>query len=165
MSDVQGAGEEQATVKQAQLRIERLYLKDASFESPGSPAIFSEQWRPESQVDINTSVNNLGDNRHEVVLSVTVTSKREGEKVAFVVEVHYAGIFIIEGLDGPQRHRVLGTACPTTLFPYLRENLDSLVTRGGFPALQLAPVNFDVLYAQALAQANQQRESAEPVKH
>lgn len=165
MSEPQGPQSEQPASKQAQLRIERLYLKDASFESPGTPTIFAEQWRPESQVDINTSVNNLGDNRHEVVLSVTVTSKRDGDKVAFVVEVHYAGIFVIEGLENSVRHRVLGTTCPTTLFPYIRENLDSLVTRGGFPPLQLAPVNFDVLYAQALEQANQQQETTGPVKH
>ena len=156
---------EQAQPKQAQLRIERLYLKDASFESPGAPTIFGEKWRPETQVDINTSVNNLGDNRHEVVLAITVTSKRDGDRVAFVVEVHYAGIFVIEGVDAQQLHQVLGIACPNTLFPYLRENLDSLVVRGGFPPLQLAPVNFEVLYAQAVQQANERRTAEDSVKH
>ena len=141
--------------KQVQLRIERMYLKDASFESPGAPSIFGEQWRPETKVDINTSVNNLGDHRHEVVLAVTVTTKREGDRTAFIVEVQYAGIFVVEGADAQQLHQALGIACPTTLFPYARENLDSLVVRGGFPAIQLAPVNFEVLYAQAVQQAAQ----------
>jgi preprotein translocase subunit SecB len=149
--------------QQPQLRIERLYLKDASFESPGAPSIFSEQWRPETQVDINTTVNNLGDNRHEVVLAVTVTSKREGDRVAFVAEVHYAGIFVINGLDAQQLHQVIGIACPNTLFPYVRENLDSLVVRGGFPAMQLAQVNFEALYAQAMQKAN--KADSAPVQH
>ena len=148
---------------QPQLRIERMYLKDASFESPGSPSIFSEQWRPETQVDINTTVNNLGDNRHEVVLAVTVTSKRDGDRVAFVAEVHYAGIFVINGLDAQQLHQVIGIACPNTLFPYVRENLDSLVVRGGFPAMQLAQVNFEALYAQAMQKAN--KPDSAPVQH
>ena len=148
---------------QPQLRIERMYLKDASFESPGTPSIFSEQWRPETQVDINTTVNNLGDNRHEVVLAVTVTSKRDGDRVAFVAEVHYAGIFVINGLDAQQLHQVIGIACPNTLFPYVRENLDSLVVRGGFPAMQLAQVNFEALYAQAMQKAN--NSDSTPVQH
>ena len=150
---------------QAVLRIERLYLKDASFESPGTPAIFGEQWQPETQVDINTKVNNLGDNRHEVVLAATVTTKREGEKVAFVVEVQYAGIFVVEGVQGQQLQQVLGIACPNTLFPYVRENLDSLVVRGGFAPLQMAPINFEALYAQAMQKAAQQNRSDDAVQH
>lgn len=150
---------------QAVLRIERLYLKDASFESPGTPALFGEQYKPETQVDINTRVNNLGDNRHEVVLSATVTTKRNGDKVAFVVEVQYAGIFVIEGVQGQQLQQVLGIACPSTLFPYVRENLDSLVVRGGFAALQMAPINFEVLYAQAMQQAARKESSDDEVKH
>ena len=160
MSEIQ----EPASEQQPQMRIERLYLKDASFESPGSPGIFSEQWRPETQVDINTTVNNLGDHRHEVVLAVTVTSKRDGDRVAFVVEVQFAGIFVINGVDAKQLHQVIGIACPNTLFPYVRENLDSLVVKGGFPAMQLAQVNFEALYAQAMQKANSQNTPA-PVKH
>ena len=103
---------------QVQMRIERLYLKDAAFESPGTPSIFGEKWQPETQVDINTRVNNLGDQRHEVVLTTTITSKRENDKVAFVVEVQYAGIFVIEGALESQLQQILGIACPNTLFPY-----------------------------------------------
>ncbi len=140
---------------QVQLRVERMYLKDASFESPGSPSIFSEPFRPEIQVDINTRVNSLGDQRHEVVLSTTVTAKREENKTAYVVEAHQAGIFVVEGVDDGRLHQVLGIVCPNMLFPYAREALDNLVVKGGFPALQLAPVNFEAIYAQARQQAEE----------
>ena len=139
--------------RQIQLRIERLYVKDASFESPGAPSIFQEQFQPEMQVDINTSVNSLGDNRHEVVLSCTVTAKRGENRHAYIVEVQQAGIFVIEGAEGTAMRQVLGIACPNTLFPYLREALDALVNKGGFPPIHLAPVNFEMLYAEAMKQA------------
>ena len=142
------------SVAPIQMRVERMYLKDASFESPGSPTIFSEQWKPETQVDINTKVDPAGENRFEVILSCTVTSKRDSERVAFVAEVQYAGLFVIEGAQpGGQLNQILGIACPTALFPYLRENLDSLCVRGGFPALNLAPVNFEALFKQAMQHA------------
>jgi len=165
-SDNDAAPADEGTSNQVQLRIERLYLKDASFESPGSPSIFAQQqWRPKSHVDINTRTNSLGDNRHEVVLTATVTSSREDDKVAFVVEVQYAGIFVVEGATEPQLQQVLGIACPTTLFPYVRENLDNLVTRGGFPALHMAPVNFEALFAQAVQQARQKQSQSDVTTH
>ena len=143
---------------EAQVRIERLYLKDASFESPGSPAVFTESFQPQNQVDINTSVNTQGEGRHEVVLSVTVTARRDEERVAFIAEAQYAGLFTITGVSEDQLRHVLGVFCPSTLFPYVRESLDGLVVKGGFPALQLAPINFEVLYAQAMQQQAQQNQ-------
>lgn len=161
MARTEPAGGESVTMAEAntvqvQMRIERIYVKDASFESPGSPAVFTEQFRPQMQVDINTKVNSLGDNRHEVVLAATVTAKRDDEKTAYLIEVQQAGIFVIEGVADAHLRQVLGVICPNTLFPYLRESLDSLVVKGGFPPLQLAPVNFDALYAQAVQQTDQQ---------
>ena len=147
---------------QVQLRIERIYLKDASFESPGAPSIFTEQFQPEMQVDINTGVNSLGDNRHEVVLRATVTAKRSEDKHAYIVEVQQAGIFVIEGAEGNALRQVLGVAWPNALFPYLRETLDGMVTKGGFPPLHLAPVNFEMLYAEALRQASEQAQEQPP---
>ncbi len=146
------------------MRIERIYIKDASFESPGAPAIFSENFQPQMQVDINTTVNSLGDQRHEVVLSATVTAQRDENKVAYVVEVQQAGIFVIEGVTDAPLRQVLGVICPNTLFPYLRESLDTLVIKGGFPPLLLAPVNFDALFAQAMRRRDEQA-SGEQVKH
>jgi len=154
VSDGQNSGQSSNPV---QMRIERLYLKDVSFESPGAPNNFAEQpWQPKTHVDINTTVNNLGDGRHEVVLTATIKSTRDQERVAYVVEVQYAGIFVIEGATGGQLQQVLGIACPNALFPYVRENLDNLVVRGGFAPLQLAPVNFEMLFAQAIQQAREQ---------
>ncbi len=144
--------------QEAQVRIERLYLKDASFESPASPGVFTEQWQPQNQVDINTSVNRVGDDRHEVVLSITITTRRNEESVVFIAEVQFAGIFFISGVNETQLRQVLGVFCPNTLFPYVRENLDSLVVKGGFPALHLAPINFEALYAQALTQRGGEEE-------
>ena len=133
-----------------QVVLERMYLKDASWESPKSPGVFTKTWRPEIQVDINTRSNRLEEARFEVVLTVTLRTKIESGKTAFIVEIQQAGLFVLEGLEGEVLHRVLGTVCPTTLFPYAREAVDNLVVKGGFPALQLAPVNFEALYAEAL---------------
>jgi preprotein translocase subunit SecB len=139
-----------AGVGQGQVMLERLYLKDASFESPRSPAVFGDAWRPEFQLDVNTRTSGVGEDRFEVVLSTTLRAKTEGGKTAYIVEIQQAGVFHITGLDAPGRQRVLGTLCPGTLFPYVRETVDSLVVKGGFPAVHLAPVNFEALYADAL---------------
>lgn len=147
--------------QQGQITLERLYLKDASFENPRSPAVFAEAWRPEFHLDVNTRTTPLGDDRFEVVLSVTLHARTEGEKTSYIAEVQQAGVFRLIGVDNATRHRVLGTLCPGTLFPYVRECVDSLVVRGGFPPVHLAPVNFDALYVEMLrkqaAQAQQSR--------
>tara|TARA_B100000315_G_scaffold254466_1_gene295595 strand:- start:201 stop:587 length:387 start_codon:yes stop_codon:yes gene_type:complete len=121
--------------------------------------VFSENWQPELKVDINSRVNKVDDVRHEVVLSVTIRAKLEGAKTAFIVEVQQAGVFAVEGLQGAVLQQVLGTICPNTLFPYARESVDSLCVKGGFPALYLAPVNFDAVYAEAL---HKHQKGAEP---
>lgn len=133
-----------------QVRLERLYLKDASFESPRTPAVFTESWKPEFQLDINTRSNALGEERFEVVLTATLRARTDGGKTAYIIEVQQAGVFQISGLEDEPRQRVLGTLCPGTLFPYIRETVDSLAVRGGFPPVHLAPVNFEALYAEAL---------------
>lgn len=144
---------------QVQFRIERLFLKDSSFESPNSPEVFIKQWRPEIKVDINTRANSLGEDLQEVILTATITATLEDEMVGFIVEVQQAGIFLIQGAEPNQLSQIIGIACPNTLFPYLRESIDNLVVKGGFPALQLAQVNFEALYVQAM-QEREQREQA-----
>ena len=144
---------------QVQFRIERLFLKDSSFESPNSPEVFIKQWRPEIKVDINTHANSLGEDLQEVILTATITATLEDEMVGFIVEVQQAGIFLIQGAEPAQLSQIIGIACPNTLFPYLRESIDNLVVKGGFPALQLAQVNFEALYVQAM-QEREQREQA-----
>lgn len=127
--------------------IQRIYVKDASFEAPHAPQIFKEEWKPEVNVDLQTKTNNLEEGIHEVVLHLTVTVKM-GEKTAFLVETQQAGIFTIKGFPQDQTSQALGAMCPTILYPYARETISDLVTRGGFPQLLLAPVNFDALYVQ-----------------
>jgi preprotein translocase subunit SecB len=134
--------------------LERMYIRDISFESPRAPDVFREAWKPNIQLDINTRANNLGEERFEVVLMVTVNAKNAAGQTVMIVEVQQAGIFKIKGLNDDQLRRLLATQCPTILFPYIRESVDSLVVKGGFPALQLAPVNFELMLEEALRQRN-----------
>lgn len=129
--------------------IQRVYVKDLSFETPDSPHIFKSQWEPDMNLELHTSSEYLQDDTYEVVLSGTVTVK-SADKHAFLVEVKQAGIFTIKGFDDKDRSALLGSVCASILFPYLREVASDVVTRGSFPQLILAPVNFDALYAQHL---------------
>lgn len=139
------AQEEQAP----QFSLQRIFVRDLSFEAPKSPEIFRQEWHPSVELDINTRHRQLEGDFHEVVLKLSVTVKN-GEEIAFIAEVQQAGIFMVKGLDASGMGHTLGAFCPNILFPYAREALDNLVTRGSFPALMLAPVNFDALYAQEL---------------
>ncbi|MBS0288952.1 MAG: protein-export chaperone SecB [Proteobacteria bacterium] len=131
--------------------IQRIYVKDVSFETPHAPEIFKEEWKPEVNVDLQTKTNRLEETIFEVALHLTVTVKM-GEKVAFLVEVHQAGIFTLKGFPQEQLSHALGSMCPNILYPYARETISDIVIRGGFPQLLLAPVNFDALYLQHLEQ-------------
>ena len=146
MSEQNGAQEAQ----NPQFSLQRIYVKDLSFEAPKSPEIFRQEWAPSVGLDLNTKQKQLDGDFHEVVLTLSVTVKT-GEEIAFIAEVQQAGIFLIKGLDAASMSHTLGAFCPNLLFPYAREALDSLVVRGSFPALMLAPVNFDALYAQELS--------------
>ncbi|MBB1486691.1 protein-export chaperone SecB [Oceanospirillum sp. D5] len=144
---------------QPQFALQRIYVKDLSFEAPNSPFVFQEDWTPRVNLDLNSNSQQVAENMYEVVVHLTVTvSNGEGDdaKTSFLVEVQQAGLFHIDGLEDAQLHHTLGAFCPNVLFPYAREAIDSLVTRGSFPALMLAPVNFDALYAEAM-----QRQAAE----
>ena len=138
------------------LRIDRIYLRDLSFESPQAPTVFASEWAPQFQIELNTRANRLDDGRFEVVLMVNLEAK-SGESTLFMVELQQAGIFHIEATDEEARRAAVGTACPEALFPYARETLDTLLLKGTFPPFMLAPVNFDTLYAEA----KKRRESAQ----
>ena len=145
--------------EQAQFALQRIYVKDLSFESPKSPEMFQAQWQPEVKLDLNTSNRQLQDDMFEVVLSLTITVQNgadDNKETAFLAEVQQAGVFLVKGLADEELHRTLGAFCPNILFPYAREAIDSLVLRGSFPPLMLAPVNFDALYMQALEQQQQE---------
>lgn len=134
-----------------QFEIQRIYTKDLSYEAPNTPHTFVEDWKPEVQLNLETKSNRIQDNVHEVILSVTA-SVNSNKKTAFVIEVQQAGIFVIQGFDNEQQQHMLGSFCPTILFPYAREEISNVVMRGGFPQLILAPVNFDMLYTQHMEQ-------------
>jgi len=154
---------EQATTEQAapQFAIQRVYTKDVSFETPNSPAIFQKEWKPEVKLDIDTRSAKLSDDTYEVVLSLTVTATVE-DQTAFLAEVQQAGVFTIGNLPEAQLAHTIGAFCPTTLFPYARETVANLVSRGSFPQLNLAPVNFEALFASYVQQrAAAQAESSE----
>lgn len=138
-----------------QFAIQKIYVKDISFEAPAAPKVFTEEWDPKHNLELNTQARALSDGVYEVVLSLTVTATN-GEKTGFLVEVQQCGIFTLGGFSEQDLSAMLGSYCPTILFPYAREAVSDLVTRGGFPPLLLAPVNFDALYAQHLKDRGQQ---------
>jgi preprotein translocase subunit SecB len=129
-----------------QLLVQKVYLKDASLEIPLAPQVFAKQWQPQLDVQVQSSLQALASDQHQVLLSLTVTARIE-QDVAFLAEVHQAGIFLVKGIaDETERKRVLGTECLTILFPFARESVAELVQRGGFPQLLLQPIDFAALY-------------------
>lgn len=150
----------QDTQPQLQLSIQRIYLKDTSFETPNSPEVFTGEWKPNMDLNLGTETKKIADEVFEVVLKVTVTVKTE-DKTAFLVEVHQAGIFAIKGIEENQLAPIFGIACPNILFPYAREAISDLVNKGSFPQLVLSPINFEALFAQQM----QQQQAAKEAQH
>lgn len=136
---------------QPEFAIQRVYVKDLSFEAPQSPSIFQQEWQPELNLQLQTSSAPLANDTHEVTLQITVTAKAQ-DKIIFLAELKQAGIFTLRGFPEEQIGPMLGCICPTILFPYGREAISDLVNRGTFPPLYLAPVNFEALYQQHLEQ-------------
>lgn len=153
MSEAPEAGDAGATEAgngSASFAIQRVYVKDISFESPRAPEVFREAWQPRINLDLNTKSQKLEDGLYEVVLTLSITAQNEQQQTGFIVELQQAGIFQVTGLDEARLQHTLASFCPNILFPYARETVDSLVLRGSFPPLMLAPVNFDALYAEAM---------------
>lgn len=145
---------------QPQFSIQRIYLKDLSFETPQGPSAFKKKWQPKVSQDLNTKTNPVEDDLYEVALRVTITVA-DGEETIYVVEAEQAGLFNVSGFSEEQIPQILNTTCPGILFPYLRETLDNVVTKGSFPALLLPPINFDALYANALQQSAEEKEGTQ----
>lgn len=141
--------------------IQRLYIKDISFESPQAPSVFKSAVQPSINVNISTSSTALPEgNAHEVVLATTVTAQQNNQNL-FLIEVKQAGIFIIKNIPKENLGAVLSVTCPTILFPYLRETVTDLSTKGGFPHFYLSPINFEALYVNSLKQEqDKQKEKA-----
>lgn len=151
--------EEQQNDTDKHFDIQRIYIKDVSFETPNSPEIFLQEWKPKMDFQLGTEAHQIGENIYEVVIRVTVTTKVE-EKTAFLAEVQQAGVFILKGFNDQEMAHMVGSYCPNILFPYIREAVSDLVVKGGFPQLLLAPVNFDALLAQHMQQTQAEQEKA-----
>ena len=142
--------------QQGQFGIQKIYVKDLSFETPNSPMVFQEEWTPSVNMDIANSASKIAEDLFEAVLSITITVT-SAEKTMYLVEAQQAGIFHIAGLADEVVNKMLATACPNILFPFARELIADLVTRGGFPQLLLAPVNFEALFMQKMQQDAEQQ--------
>ena len=143
--------------EQQQFNIQKIFVKDVSFESPNSPEVFQDgEWKPEVNVQLNTEAKTLAEGVHEVTLTVEVTAKH-GDKTAFLVEVKQGGVFQMANIPKEQMGAMLAAYCPEILFPFVREAISDLVSKGGFPQLLLNPVNFNALYMQHQQQQQQQK--------
>lgn len=151
----QQATEKTAADDQPQFRVERIYVKDLSFEAPRSPQLFLEKWQPAVNLDIRTEHNVLEGDAHEVALQLVVTVKK-GDDVAVLVEVKQAGIFTMTNFPKDQQGAVVGIHCPTILYPYAQQLCAQLVQQGGYPPLYLSPINFEAMYHDQQQQAKQQ---------
>ncbi|NOQ94632.1 MAG: protein-export chaperone SecB [Methylophaga sp.] len=151
MAEENAAQEEQ----QARFVIQKIYTKDISFETPNSPEIFREEWKPEIDLQLGNEYKRIDEDNHEITLTVTVTAK-VGDKIAFLAEVKQAGIFSLTGYSDQEMGPLVGSYCPNTVFPFAREVISDVVIKGGFPQLVLSPVNFDALYMNQIEQAKQQ---------
>jgi preprotein translocase subunit SecB len=141
--------------------IQRIYLKDLSFESPASPDLFSAEWRPQFRVEIGTKDTEVADSIYEVVIQLTITAM-QADKKALLIEVQQAGLFRISGIEEPLMPHVLRVTCPTVLFPYARETVDTLALKGSVPPLLLAPIDFQALYHQVEEARKEPAANAQP---
>ena len=144
----------------ASFTVEKLYIKDVSFEAPNAPQVFNEQGQPELQMNLNQKVQRLNDNAFEVVLGVTLTCTVNG-KTAYLAEVQQAGVFGMVGFEEAGIDAMLGTQCPAVLYPYVRQTVGDLIQAGGFPQFFMQPINFDALYAEGLRQRAAQQEGGD----
>ncbi|HEY1137701.1 MAG TPA: protein-export chaperone SecB [Xanthomonadaceae bacterium] len=139
--------------------VEKIYVKDVSFEAPGAPQVFTEQGQPNLEMNLNQRVQRVADNLFEVELGVTLSCKL-AEKTIYLVEVRQAGLFGLGGFDDQTLDAMLGVHCPNILYPYARQSVSDLITAGGFPPFLLQPINFEALYAEGLRQRAAQQDLA-----
>jgi preprotein translocase subunit SecB len=141
----------------ATFTVEKIYVKDLSFEAPNAPQVFNEQSQPELQMNLNQKVQRLSDSAFEVLLGVTLTCN-VGGKTAYLAEVQQAGVFTLAGFEDAGVDAMLGTQCPNLLYPYAAATISQLIQNGGFPPFFMQPINFDALYAENLRQRAAQQQ-------
>ena len=143
------AEQQPTTAPQKTLMIQKIYVKDLSFESPKAPLVFTTNVSPQTQLNVRSSAQEVAPDTQEVTLTITVEAK-DKDSTLFLAEVAQSGIFVIQGYTAEERSIFIGSFCPNTLYPFAREAIAELVAKGGFPPLLLQPLNFDAIYAQAL---------------
>jgi preprotein translocase subunit SecB len=154
------ADEPAQATNERQLLLQKIYIKDMSFESPKAPEIFTSSAQANTQLNIGSANRQLNDDNVEVSLTLTIESK-DSEQTLFLIEIVQAGVFLMKGYNEQERAQLLGSFCPGTLFPFAREAVAEIAAKGGFPQLLLQPINFDALYAQAVQQRQAQAAAAE----
>ncbi len=141
--------EQPTTTPQKQLLLQKIYVKDLSFESPKAPMVFTSNVSPQTQLNVRSSAQQVAPDTQEVTLTITVEAK-DKDSTLFLAEVAQSGIFVIQGYSAEEQSILIGSFCPNTLYPFAREAISELVSKGGFPPLLLQPLNFDAIYAQAV---------------
>ena len=141
-------------------QLQRLYLKDLSFEAPNAPEVFKKEWKPDVKLEVTNNATLMEEGLYEVVLKVTASAKVE-EKTAFIVEIQQAGLFAVQGLEGVQLQHVLKGVCANILFPYAREAISDVVTKGTFPQLLLQPINFEAAFAEQMRRQQEEAKAKE----
>ena len=145
--------------------MQKIYLKKSNFESPNSASVFGTDWKPETTMDLNLSHSSIDDDgRYEAVISIKVTATNENI-VAFSIEVDQAALFLIDGFPDDRLDEALNSACPLIMFPYLRETLDNVLLKAGYPPLMLAPINFDAMYKEKKAAKQAEEKAKNEAKH
>jgi preprotein translocase subunit SecB len=141
--------EQQPAAPQKQLLLQKIYVKDLSFESPKAPLVFTTNVAPQTQLNVRSSAQQVAPDTQEVTLTITVEAK-DKDSTLFLAEVAQSGIFVIQGYSAEEMSILIGSFCPNTLYPFAREAISELVSKGGFPPLLLQPLNFDAIYSQAV---------------
>jgi len=150
MAEIITNGQANGQADQPQLVVQKIYVKDVSFEVPNAPQIFqdvNENEQPQVQLNLGQKATDMGNDQFEVVLSLTLTCT-VGQRTAYLAEVEQAGLFGIAGFNEMDQAGIIGSYCPNLLFPYARQTISSLVLEGGFPPFLLQPINFDALFAE-----------------
>lgn len=157
--------DEKETDAAKRIVIAKIYIKDMSFESPQTPAVFrGGDWKPQTNLNLRSSHSVVDGNLHEVVLTITVEAKAE-DQTLFLVELSQAGLFEVGGYEDDEFGAIVGSLCPNILFPFAREAIAAAVQKGGFPEFVLQPINFDAVYAQSRQQAAQDGNLESPETH
>ena len=148
------AEENQAGESTKQLLLQKIYIKDFSFESPQAPEVFASRVTPQTQLNIRSGAKEVSVDTQEVTLTLTIEAKDQ-ERTLFLIELEQAGVFVMQGYSPEEMQMLVGSYCPGTLYPFAREAVAEMVSRGGFPQLLLQPINFDALYAQSVRERQQ----------